>query len=322
MSLDFTVAIPTYNGESRLPKMLERLREQINVEHLNWEIIIIDNNSQDATAKIVLEHQNTWPIPGQLKYYLETQQGAACARMRAVKEANSELVGLLDDDNLPAFEWVTAAYKFGKQHPQAGAYASQIHGEFEVEPPANFERIAPFFGITERGDIATLYEPDKLKLPPGAGLVVRKQAWCATVPESPFLKGRVGKSLVGGEDLEPLLYLHKAGWEIWYNPKMETYHQIPSWRLEKDYLVPLSLGVGLNSYCLRTLNTSFWQKQNVLARTFLGSIRRILLHLINYKAVRDNDLVYVCELAFYWGYLLSPFYFLIASLSRKFKALS
>jgi glycosyltransferase involved in cell wall biosynthesis len=322
MSLDFTVAIPTYNGESRLPKMLESLREQINLEHLNLEILVIDNNSQDATAKIVFEYQNNWPISGQLKYYLETQQGAAFARMRAVKEAQSELVGLLDDDNLPASDWVAAAYNFGKQHPKAGAYASQIHGEFEVTPPANFERIAAFFGITEKGDIATLYEPDKLKLPPGAGLVIRKQAWCATVPQTPFLKGRIGKSLVGGEDLEPLLYLHKAGWEIWYNPKMETYHQIPNWRLEKKYLVPLSLGVGLNSYCLRTLHTSFWQKPNVLARTFFGSLRRILLHLINYKSARDSDLVYVCELAYYWGYLLSPFYFLRASLSRKFKALS
>jgi len=322
MSLDFTVAIPTYNGESRLPEMLERLRLQINVESLNWEIIVIDNNSQDATAKIVLEYQSTWPISGQLKYYLETEQGAAFARIRAVKEANSEFVGLLDDDNLPASDWVAAAYSFGKQHPQAGAYASQIHGEFEVEPPANFERIAPFFGITERGDTAILYEPDKLKLPPGAGLVIRKQAWCKAVPERPFLKGRVGKSLVGGEDLEPLLHLHQAGWEIWYNPKMETYHQIPGWRLAKDYLIPLSLGVGLNSCCLRTLNTSFWQKPNVLTRTFFGSLRRIFLHLFNYKSARNSDLVYACELAFYWGYLLSPFYFLRASLSRKFKALS
>jgi glycosyltransferase involved in cell wall biosynthesis len=319
MSVDFTVAIPTYNGENRLPKILERLRSQIGVEHLNWEVIVVDNNSQDATANLVLEYQATWSQPWPLKYYLETEQGAAFARARAVQEASSEFVGLLDDDNLPALDWVAAAYAFGKAHPKAGAYASQIHGEFEVEPPANFERIAPFLGITERGANAHLYEPDKLKLPPGAGLVVRKQAWCEAVPKRPVLKGRVGKSLVGGEDLEPLLHLHKAGWEIWYNPGMETYHQIPSWRLEKDYLIALAHGVGLNSCCLRMINTPFWQKQNVLIRTFLGSLRRLLLHLIQYREARVakqeaqasfSDLVAACELAFYWGYLLSPFYFL------------
>lgn len=326
MSVDFTVAIPTYNGESRLPEILERLRSQIGVEHLNWEVIVIDNNSHDTTAKIVHEYQANWSHSCPLKYCLETEQGSAFARARAVQEAKSEFVGLLDDDNWPALNWVAAAHAFGEAHPKAGAYASQIHGEFEVEPPANFEHIAPFLGITERGQQAHLYEPDKLKLPPGAGLVVRKQAWCEAVPKHPLLKGRLGKSLVGGEDLEPLLHLHKAGWEIWYNPAMETYHQIPSWRLEKDYLVTLSRGVGLNSCCLRMINTSFWQRQNVLLRIVLGSLRRILLHLIKYGKIRlvkqnaqgsFNDLVMACELAFSWGYLLSPFYFFKASLARK-----
>jgi glycosyltransferase involved in cell wall biosynthesis len=329
MSVDFTVGIPTYNGESQLPKILERLRSQTGVAHLNWEVIIVDNNSQDATATIVLEYQARWSGPGSLKYYLETKQGAAFARARAVQEAKSEWVGLLDDDNLPAPNWVAAAYAFGKAHPKAGAYASQIHGEFEVPPPANFERIAPFLGITERGLQAHLYEPDKLKLPPGAGLVVRKQAWCEAVPKYPLLKGRLGKSLVGGEDLEPLLHLHKAGWEIWYNPAMETYHQIPSWRLEKGYLMTLSRGVGLNSCCLRMINTPLWQRQNILFKIFFGSLRRILLHLIENRKARMVEpdtqtplinLVADCELAFYWGYLLSPFYFFKASLARKISA--
>lgn len=330
MSVDFTVAIPTYNGAERLPKILQRLRSQTGVEHLNWEIIVVDNNSQDDTARVVREYQATWSRPWQLKYCLEPKQGAAFARIRAVREANSEWVGLLDDDNLPALDWVAAAYAFGKAHPNAGAYASQIHGDFEVEPPPNFDRIAPFLGITERGQQAHLYEPDKLKLPPGAGLVVRKQAWCDAVPEHPLLKGRLGKSLVGGEDLEPLLHLHNAGWEIWYNPAMETYHQIPRRRLERNYLISLSCGVGLNSCCLRTLDTPFWESQKVLLRTFFGSLRRIVIHLIKYRAAimgtreaqaLSGDLVAACELAFYWGYLLSPFYFFKVSLARQMSRL-
>jgi cellulose synthase/poly-beta-1,6-N-acetylglucosamine synthase-like glycosyltransferase len=326
MSVDFTVAIPTYNGESRLPEILERLRSQIGVEHLNWEIIVVDNNSQDETARVVCDYQATWSCSYPLRYCLEPRQGTAFARMRAVTESRSEWVGLLDDDNWPTPNWVAAAYAFGQTHPQAGAYASQIHGAFEVEPPLNFERIAPFLGITEQGQHPHLYEPHKLKLPPGAGLVVRKSAWCEAVPKEPMLKGRLGKSLVGGEDLEPLLYLHKAGWEIWYNPAMETYHQIPHWRLEKKYLIDLSRGVGLNSCCLRMIDIAFWQQPTVLIRTFLGSLRRIVLYLMRYGVVllggqtnplSCSNLVAVCELAFYWGYLLSPFYFLRACLIRQ-----
>ena len=325
MTLDFTVAIPTYNGATRLPKILERLCLQIGVDNLNWEVIVVDNNSQDNTAEIVIEYQANLSRNCTLKYCLEPKQGAAFARARAVQEADSELVGLLDDDNLPASNWVEAAYAFGKSYPNAGAFASQIHGDFEVEPPAHFERIAPFLGITERGLEAHLYEPDKLILPPGAGLVVRKQAWCEAVPKYPLLKGRLGKSLVGGEDLEPLLYLHKAGWEIWYNPAMETYHQIPSWRLEKDYLIKLSYGVGLNSCCLRLIDIPFWKQPSVLLRAFFGSIRRLIPQLIQYRKIivqqelsaSFGELVAACELGFNWGYLLSPFYFIQVSLIRR-----
>ncbi len=51
--VDFTVAIPTYNGENRPPKVIDKLREQINTEHFFVEVLIIDNNSKDNTAKIV-----------------------------------------------------------------------------------------------------------------------------------------------------------------------------------------------------------------------------------------------------------------------------
>ena len=39
--LDITVAIPTYNGATRLPMVLDRLRSQINTDRLNWEVIVL-----------------------------------------------------------------------------------------------------------------------------------------------------------------------------------------------------------------------------------------------------------------------------------------
>jgi glycosyltransferase involved in cell wall biosynthesis len=68
MSIDFTVAIPTYNGASRLPRVLEKLQMQVGIEHLSWEIIIVDNNSSDGTAKLVEEYQNNWRHRAKLRY--------------------------------------------------------------------------------------------------------------------------------------------------------------------------------------------------------------------------------------------------------------
>ncbi len=258
--IHFSVAIPIYNGESRLPKVLERLRSQTGVEHLNWEIIVVDNNSTDGIAKLIQEYQASWCDNVPLRYCFEAEQGVAFARQRAIQEARGELVGFLDDDNLPALNWVHAACEFEQEHPKAGAYASQIHGLFEVEPPTDLKRIIFYLAITERGSEPLLYEPRKKGVPPGAGLVVRRLVWKDHVPQRLFLLGRVASSMLAGEDAEALLYIHRAGWEIWYNPAMEVEHVIPQERLEKNYLISLMRGIGFSRYHLRMLLCETWQR--------------------------------------------------------------
>lgn len=306
--LDFTVAIPTYNGESRLPELLERLRNQVNTEEISWEIIVVDNNSTDNTAKIVQKYQQSWQQPYPLKYYFETKQGAAYARKRAVEEAKGRLIGFLDDDNYPSAMWVQAAYAFAQIYPHAGAYGSQIHPNWEVEPPENFQRIAPFLAITERGNLPLLYEPRSKLLPPSAGLVVRRQAWLESLPEQPILTGRVTGNMLTSEDLEMLSYIQKSGWQIWYNPEMEIYHQIPCWRLQKEYLIPFFRGIGLSRYVTRMVNIKPIVRPIAFFAYLLNDLRKIVLHLIKYRLRLKTDLVASCEMQLFLSSLTSPFY--------------
>jgi glycosyltransferase involved in cell wall biosynthesis len=318
-SLDISVAIPAYNGATRLPKLLDKLLTQTGVEKLNWEIIIVDNNSSDNTFEIIQDYQKIYDGKCYIRYFLETEQGAAFARIRAVREAKSQVIAFLDDDNLPAPDWLIESYNFGFEHPQAGAWSGQIHGDFEVKPPEEFERIQAFLAIREHGANPYLFDADNLRLPPGAALVVRKKAWDESVPKVLFLKGRLGKSMIGGEDLEPLLYLHKAGWQIWYNPTMHTYHQIPHWRLERDYLLTLARGCGLCIFQLRLINTKNWQKPIVFVKTILGNLRRVLQHLIQYRGELKSNLIALFEMEFYLASMMSPIYYLKCNLGKVLK---
>ncbi len=164
--VDVTVAIPTYNSAARISQVLEALRHQVNLEKIRWEIIIIDNNSRDNTAQVIKDYQQNWQQNYPLEYYFEERQGPAFARERGIKEAKGIYVACLDDDNIPAPDWVAAAYEFGNKHPQAGAFSGQIHGEFEVEPPDNFRQISAFLAIREHGSKPLLFDPDNLRLPP------------------------------------------------------------------------------------------------------------------------------------------------------------
>lgn len=307
--LDFTVAIPTYNGESRLPEVLERLKKQINTESFSWEIIVVDNNSNDKTKKIVEDYQKNWLLTYPLKYCFEPQQGLSFARQRAVEEAGGKFIGFLDDDNLPTPEWVAEAFAFGKQHQNIGAYGSRIYPEYEINPPENFHQIASLLGLTDRGTECSLYEPYKKVLPPGAGLVIRQQAWLENVPKQLVL-GPKGEGQVAqrSEDLEALLYIQKGGWEIWYNSQMCIYHRIPRQRLEKEYLLKISRETGLSRYYTRMLSFPKWQRPAAFLVYTLNDIRKIIFHLIKYKTSVRSDVVAACQMELYIASLISPWY--------------
>lgn len=316
---DFTVAIRTHNRGNYLAKLLERLRSQRDTENINWEIIIVDNNSTDKTANIIQEYQKTWIEKFSLKYFFEPQQGAFHARQRAIKEANSPLIGFLDDDNLPASDWVAKACLFAQAHPQAAAYGSQIHGIFEAPPPANFERIAGFLPIIERKE-TICFNTYNIKgvLPPGAGLVIYKQAWLDCVPQHLTLQGPVGQSLAAkGEDIEALIYLQKAGWEIWYNAEMHIEHYIPKTRLEKQYLQHFFRGIGLGRHHIRMLRYARWQRPLMFVFYLINDLRRLIFYRLKYRKNIDTDIVVVSEMTLLVSSLISPFYFLKCFLQKK-----
>ena len=314
--VDITIAIPTYNGAERIGAVLASIKQQTNIDTFDWEVLVVDNNSHDKTAQIVKQAQAEWP-KGKLRYCFEPRQGLAYARYCGVNHAHSELIAFLDDDVLPAADWLSESYHFGRDRPEVGAYGGQIHGEFEIPPPEGFERIKSFLAIRERGATAHPYKPEVLSLPPGAALVVRKTAWQNSVPKQPTLVGRVNGMMLSGEDFEALLHLHQNGWEIWYCPTMQAYHQIPRHRLEKEYLLSLTRGCGLCVCVLRWINVSYWQRPLVAGRIILGNLKRLLIHLWMYQGRLKTDIVAACELNFLICTMMSPLFSLQALLSRS-----
>jgi glycosyltransferase involved in cell wall biosynthesis len=303
--MDFTIAIPTYNGASRLPLVLDRLRLQVDLETVTWEVIVVDNNSTDETKQIVETYQENFPCP--LKYCFEPQQGAGYARKLAIQEAESELIGFLDDDNIPNLNWIKAAIEFAQDHPQAGAIGSQIHPDLDQPPHPDLKPLLPYFAICEWGPKP--FEYDRM-LPPSAGLVVRRQAWLDCVPQKTILNGRSCHSFVTGEDIEALAYIQRQGkWEIWYNPRMEINHKILISRLEKSYLIQFFRGIGFSRYVTRTAGISQKSKCIALLIAYLFSDSyKLLIFLVKISLTTDRHLADRCKYELLMSSLLSPFY--------------
>jgi glycosyltransferase involved in cell wall biosynthesis len=307
--LDLSVVICTYNGGNKLPTVLEKLRSQREVDNINWEIIVVDNNSNDRTQTVIKEYQKLWTTNVPLNYYFEPRQGLAFARRLGVKQARGELIGLLDDDNWPTENWVTSVCHFAALYPQGGAYGSKLLGAYETKPPENFDQIACFLGIIDRSDQPFRYDLLKRWLfPAGAGLVVRKQAWLESVPETFLLTGVSGNSLARkGEDIETLSYLRLYHWQIWHNPEAIIYHHIPQYRLKKSYLLELFRGVGLSRFATPKLQRRNWQFPLWLLLYFFTDLYKLIFHYIKYYASFESNLIARCQLQLLIYTLVSPF---------------
>ena len=312
----FSVAIPTYNGEDRLPQVLTSLLrcgthpllKQLDLPSFDWEAIVVDNNSTDSTAQVVQDYQRKWLVDSELRYCFEPEQGAGFARQRAVEEARGQLIGFLDDDNLPAADWLAQAVIFAQTHPQVGAFGSQIHAKFEKEPQFDIQKLACFLAIIERGDEAFCYQPYQKILPPTAGLVVRRQAWLECVPKRLVLNYTGREGSLASEDLEALLYMQQKGWEIWYNPDMQIEHYLPAWRLEKDALIAVVRRIGLSRHHLRMMRLQSWQKPGMFILYLLNDLRKLLWHQIRYANKIKGDIVLACERELLKCSCISPFY--------------
>jgi Glycosyl transferase family 2 len=308
--VDFSIVICTYNGAERLFQVFDCLRHQIGIEQITWEILIVDNHSTDNTRAVVNYLQSLKLLDIPIRYSFEPQQGVAFARHRAIQEVRGELIGFIDDDNLPAPTWVVNAHKFGISHPQAGAYGGQVKGRFAVAPPHHFHRIASLLALQNYGPTRLPLNPKRMQLPSGAGLVIRKAAWQHSVPAQLQLIGRLQHSMLAGDDYEALLHIYCQGWEIWYDPELEIIHDIPEWRLQPSYLRAIAWGAGLAMCHLWMVGTARWKFPWVFCKTLLGNLRQVFCRLIQYRLKIWTDWVMVVEITFFLAAAISPLYFL------------
>ena len=290
--MDITVAICTYNGEDRVPEVLDRLRRQRGVDDIRWEILVVDNNSTDETSARVQKYQDAWRDTVPLRYLFEARQGKSYAIEMAVQESKGEWIAFLDDDNLPAPDWIAAVHRFAEQRPHAGVFGGQIHGLFEEEPPATFGLVKPLFALNERTETVCYSSDGSLEFAaPGAGLVVRKQAWVESVPETGLhLRGPTGAMRGSlGEEFELQWCIYQQGWEIWHNPEMHLQHKIPASRFEEDYLDDFFKAIGLSRHYTRMMRLEPWKRPFATVAYWGGDLWKLLRLGWTYRAKIATD---------------------------------
>ena len=102
-----SVIVPTYNNADILHHCLDALMAQ-DFPHDQYEIIVVDDGSRDATSQIVSQYTQKTPI---VQYFYQPNQGPAAARNHGAQCANGDIIMFTDDDCEPQRNWVTEMYR-------------------------------------------------------------------------------------------------------------------------------------------------------------------------------------------------------------------
>ena len=71
---------------------------------IEWEILVVDNNSSDQTRQVVEQYMQR--CPGRYRYLFEPKQGKSHALNSAIREARGELLAFMDDDVIVEPTWL------------------------------------------------------------------------------------------------------------------------------------------------------------------------------------------------------------------------
>lgn len=235
-----TIAICTYNRAGYLKDTLEDLSEQ-NIDTEKFEILVINNNSEDGTETVCEIFSKTHP-DHHFRYLKETRQGLSHARNRAAREAKTPVVLYIDDDVQLPRHFVFTALEYTDKRPSTMCAGGKIDVSFEDENPDWIpNELMPMFGYHDLGEYDKLYSPSNF--PRGGNMMIRKSIFDAFGYFDIHL-GRKGKELLGSEEKHFFEKLRKNGVELHYWANLKLNHRIGTNRLTEDYLREQSTGIG------------------------------------------------------------------------------
>ena len=96
--MKLSVIICTYNRAKYLYNLLKSIAQNTLGKN-NFEVLLIDNNSNDNTISVLEQFKTDFPEM-EIRYFFENRQGLSFARNRGIKEATGEVLVYVDDDAL------------------------------------------------------------------------------------------------------------------------------------------------------------------------------------------------------------------------------
>ncbi len=139
MPIIISIIMPTKNREIDIKKSIQSILDQT---FQNWELIVIDDHSQDKTVQVVKSFRDS-----RIKYYYLTQgAGPGAARDFGIKKAKADIIVLADSDDQFYPERLKITYDFFIKNPDVSIIYGRSDkldektGQIAPRPTCDFDR--------------------------------------------------------------------------------------------------------------------------------------------------------------------------------------
>jgi glycosyltransferase involved in cell wall biosynthesis len=228
----FSVLVITHNRAETLRETLLSLVRMASRDP--WEVIVVDNNSDDQTHSVVSDVARTAAIS--VRYMQETRPGKYLALNTGIQCAAGDFIACTDDDAFPHPDWLDrAAEGFGRFG--CDFVGGPVYPIWRRPPPGWLAKDRSVYqkvlALQDHGTQALEYGRG-ISWPLGVNVAYRRGVF-GTAGLFDGRLGRVAGTLRNQAQREWHLRARAAGARGFYLPQMVVDHIVAADRLEKQY---------------------------------------------------------------------------------------
>ncbi len=239
MRPDIAVLVCTYNRAGDLEALLDTACSQSSPD-FRYEVVVVDNNSNDATRDVVEAVQGRAAQPP--RYVFESRQGKSFALNAGLKSVSAPLCVIIDDDQLMPADYVETLLKAFAENPTISFVGGKVLPIWEVTPPRWLTRRhwSPL-GMADHGDDSFIVDEHRpICLLTFAFRVEHVFAVGGFRTELGVTGSRMGST----EDADLIGRLIADGRRGMYIPELVLRHHAPGRRMTRSYYRQWHYGHG------------------------------------------------------------------------------
>lgn len=238
-----SIAICTYNRCEQLRYSLLQLAGLSDCLVAGDEIIVVDNNSSDATRTVVSDLEASLPVI----YLFESTQGLAAARNAALRNYRNDYLLFIDDDISVTREAITTYRQAFRDFPQDNFFGGRIAVDWQGRRPTwlksdSMPLLSGLIGHYQLPDNVASYTNGAL-LPYGANFAVSRPL-VDKVGDFDTTLGVSGEAIGRGEETDYLYRAMQLGFSGRYLDAALVRHRFQIERLSTRYLYRYGIEKG------------------------------------------------------------------------------